>query len=99
LRPDVRAKEIEASAEPHRWFGHGLKEQDLSKLRCFSELGWRKELVANLRSKVKQGRLTLGCGASDERHNHAVALKGYLETRMPDRRVGPAGSPLRLFNF
>jgi uncharacterized protein YeaO (DUF488 family) len=79
LRLDSWQKEIAPSTELRKWFGHDPEKWDEFRRRYFVELDGRKQLLANLLSVVKNGRLTLVYGAKDEEHNNAVALKMYLE--------------------
>jgi uncharacterized protein YeaO (DUF488 family) len=81
LRLDDWLKEIAPSTELRKWFGHDPAKWDEFKHRYFLELAEHKELLADLVSKAKVGRLTLVYSAKDERHNNAVALKAYLESR------------------
>lgn len=79
LQLDIWLKEVAPSTELRKWFGHDPEKWDEFKRRYFVELDGHKQLLANLLSRVKNGRLTLIYGAKDEQHNNAVALKTYLE--------------------
>jgi uncharacterized protein YeaO (DUF488 family) len=63
-----------------KWFGH-----DPSRWKEF-EARYRAELVENgvafdgLRELIDKGPVTLLCGAHDEAHDNAVALRGYLDS-------------------
>ncbi len=81
LQLDAWLKEIAPSAELRKWFGHDPERWDEFKRRYFAELDGRTAPVEELLSKVKQGRVTLIYAAHDEKHNNALALKEYLESR------------------
>ncbi len=81
LKLAVWVKEIAPSPELRQWFGHEPERWDEFKRRYFAELDGRKEQIEELLSGVGQGRLTLVYAARDQRHNNAVALKEYLESR------------------
>jgi uncharacterized protein YeaO (DUF488 family) len=42
------------------------------------ELSLHKDLLTELRSIERRGRLTLVCSARDEQHNYAVVLRDVL---------------------
>ena len=75
-------KEIAPSGELRKWFGHDPEKWNEFKRRYFTELDNRREVVESLLSRLKERRVTLVYGASDEKHNNAVALKEYLEKKM-----------------
>lgn len=84
LQLDSWLKEIAPSTELRKWFGHDAERWEEFKRRYFVELAGRRQLLANLLSMAKGGRLTLVYGAKDEQHNNAVALKIYLEALAAD---------------
>ena len=79
LKLEAWLKEIAPSSELRRWFGHDPEKWEEFRRRYCRELDEQKEVVEELRSKVRQGRVTLVYGAKDERFNNAAALKEYLE--------------------
>ena len=82
LKLDLWQKEIAPSADLRKWFGHDPEKWEEFRRRYFGELDGRKELVEELLSKVRHGRVTLLFSAHDEKHNNAVALKEYLEKQL-----------------
>ena len=83
-RIDLWAKEIAPSKELRKWFSH-----DPAKYDAFKTL-YRQELNRNPAShefknlcmqKAQDQQVTLLYGAKDEKYNHAVVLKEWLEER------------------
>jgi len=81
LQIDAWAKEIAPSTPLRKWFGHDPAKWAEFKRRYLRELAGKREEVDVLRRKAKRGRVTLVFGAKDKDHNHALALKAYLERR------------------
>ena len=73
-------KDIAPSSELRKWFGHDTARWEEFRNRYWAELTEKKELIASLKQKSKQGTVTLIYSSSDEKHNSAVALKMFLET-------------------
>ena len=73
-------KDIAPSSELRKWFGHDPARWEEFRNRYWAELTEKKELIASLKQKSKQGTVTLIYSSSDEKHNSAVALKMFLET-------------------
>jgi uncharacterized protein YeaO (DUF488 family) len=76
---DAWLKEIAPSTELRKWFGHDPKRWPEFKRRYFEELDGRDQALQELLSMVRAGHVTLLYGARDEQHNHALALREYLE--------------------
>ncbi|WBX85139.1 DUF488 domain-containing protein [Sphingosinicella microcystinivorans] len=75
-------KEIAPSTALRKWFGH-----DPARWTEFGKR-YRQELDANpavgeLRALIDKGMVTLLYAASDEKHNHALALARYLSDHLP----------------
>lgn len=84
LRLQFWAKELAPSDDLHSWFDHGTARHDPArwaefKRRYAEELDARAGAVAALRAWLDYGPVTLLHAARDKQHNHAVALKEYLE--------------------
>ncbi|MBN1141139.1 MAG: DUF488 domain-containing protein [Deltaproteobacteria bacterium] len=79
LRLDAWLKELAPSTTLLQWFGHDPSKWDEFRQRYFRELEGLREPVESLRNRARQGPLTLVYGASDPKHNNAVALKAFLE--------------------
>jgi len=81
LRLDRWLKEIAPSDGLRKWFGHDPEKWEEFKRRYFSELEQRQALIEEFLKSCGTGRMTLIFSAKDEKHNNAVALKEYLESR------------------
>lgn len=71
-------KEIAPSTELRKWFGHDPERWEEFRRRYRAELAQKRELMAELRSLARKGRLTLVYSAHDEAHNQAVVLREAL---------------------
>jgi len=80
-RLDEWMQDIAPSTGLRKWFGHDPERRDEFRDRYFAELDAATDAVQQLRDCLDEGPVTLVYGARDETHNHAVALKQYLETR------------------
>jgi len=75
---DQWMKDIAPSTELRQWFAHDPSRWDEFCHRYKSELAHNAELVNELRTIAKKGRLTLIYAASDELHNQAIVLRDVL---------------------
>jgi uncharacterized protein YeaO (DUF488 family) len=76
---DLWLKEIAPSTELRKWFGHDPKKWTEFEKRYRAELGTKTELIAQLKSLVKEHTaITLLFGARDTLHNEAVVLQKLL---------------------
>jgi uncharacterized protein YeaO (DUF488 family) len=79
---DMWMKDVAPSDGLRKWFGHEPEKWGEFQKKYRSELGKKKELIAELRKMAKEhGTLTLLFGAKDEEHNQAVVLAQVLKTR------------------
>ena len=78
---DLWLKEIAPSTELRKWFGHDPKKWQSFRQRYQSELKHHADQLKLLKSKVKEGTVTLIYGARDQEHNEALVLKQFLERR------------------
>jgi uncharacterized protein YeaO (DUF488 family) len=76
---DLWLKEIAPSTELRQWFGHEPKKWKGFRGRYETELRHNSDLIEMLKTKAKQGTITLLYGARDEKHNEALVLKQFLE--------------------
>ena len=76
---DLWLKEIAPSTELRRWFGHDPKKWRSFRERYETELKDHDDQLKLLKSKVKEGTVTLIYGARDQQHNEALVLKQFLE--------------------
>jgi len=79
-RIDLWLKEIAPSVVLRKWFGHDPSKWTEFQDRYFLELDNNEKVVEQLREHICNGIVTLVYGAKDQEHNHAVALKEYLES-------------------
>lgn len=75
---DQWMKDVAPSTELRHWFGHDPDRWEEFRHRYKSELAHNAELVNELRTIAKKGRLTLIYSAHDELHNQAVVLRDVL---------------------
>jgi uncharacterized protein YeaO (DUF488 family) len=78
---DLWLKEIAPSTELRKWFGHDPKKWRSFQGRYQTELKRHADQLTLIRTKAKEGRVTLIYGARDQDHNEAVVLKHFLEKR------------------
>lgn len=76
---DRWVKEVAPSTELRKWFGHDPQRWDPFQTRYRRELEDRTDEVQQLSELAAKKRLTLLYAAKDERHNHALVLKSYLD--------------------
>ena len=75
-------KDIAPSDKLRRWFQHDPDRWDEFRRRYMKELESKEGDVAMLLRHAREGDLTLVYSARDERHNNAVVLKEFLDTRV-----------------
>ncbi len=80
---DLWLKDIAPNDGLRKWFAHDPSKWLEFKKRYFAELQDGKELLAQIRDHAKQGAVTLLFSAKEEKYNNAVALKEYLEIKLP----------------
>ncbi len=78
-RIDEWLKDIAPSTSLRRWFNHDPKKWEIFKHRYGEELERKQEAIERLLQYVEKSPLTLLYAARDDRHNHAEALRAYLE--------------------
>jgi uncharacterized protein YeaO (DUF488 family) len=76
---DIWMKDIAPSNELRKWFNHAPAKWEEFKVRYFSELDNKSELIKEILGRVKKGTVTLIFSAKEEKYNNAEALKEYLE--------------------
>ena len=77
---DFWARAIAPSNELRRWYGHESGRWKEFRRRYFVELEHNPVGVAELRSHLGRGTITLLYGSKEERLNNAAALQAYLTT-------------------
>jgi len=80
-RLDAWLKDIAPSPGLRKWFGHDPSRWEEFRRRYRGELASpeRRELLADLADRAREGPVTLVYGARDEEHNGAVVLREVLE--------------------
>lgn len=84
---DAWLREVAPSPALRRWFGHEPSRWEGFRHRYAAELDTLADHWRPLAERAARHRVTLLYAARDEEHNHALALKNYLETWL--RAHGP----------
>jgi uncharacterized protein YeaO (DUF488 family) len=71
-------KDLAPSTELRKWFGHDPDRWAEFKRRYTRELREQPELLGELRTLARDGRVTLIYAAHDQLHNDAVVLREVL---------------------
>jgi uncharacterized protein YeaO (DUF488 family) len=79
---DEWSREVAPSPELRVWFGHDPAKWDEFKERYWKELDNKKDIVSKLAGESRYEKVTFVFASKEERHNNAVALKEYIETRL-----------------
>lgn len=82
VRIDLWLKDIAPSGQLRKWFGHDPARWAEFRERYFAELDNKAELVQIIVDKARNRLVCLLYGARDERYNHAVALKEFLDFKL-----------------
>jgi len=80
------AREAAPSSGLRIWYGHDPSKWAEFRERYFRELEGRPEAWKPLLEAAEKGTITLLFSSREPRINNAVALKEYLEARLPVRR-------------
>lgn len=80
---DLWAKDAAPSTGLRKWFHHDPEKWEEFKDRYFAELDARSEVVALIKRRLRQGRVTFVFASKEERFNNAVALKEYFGQQRP----------------
>jgi uncharacterized protein YeaO (DUF488 family) len=78
---DLWLKEVAPSTELRKWFRHDPKKWRNFRRRYLTELKQHSAPLQLLKSKAKEGVVTLIYGARSQEHNEAVVLKEVLTPR------------------
>lgn len=79
LALDRWAQELAPSTALRQWFGHDPARWDGFRHRYAAELDASAEHWRPLAERAARHPVTLLYAARDEQHNHALALKAYLD--------------------
>ena len=83
LQIDGWQKEVGPSTELRKWFGHDAHKWEEFQHRYFAELDTRPDAWEPILKAAEHGTVTLLYSSHDTEHNNAVALKKYLEAKLP----------------
>ena len=76
---DLWLKEVAPSADLRKWYGHDPDKWEEFCRRYRAELDAKREVLDDLKRRLKEGPVTFVFAAKDEEHNSALVLKDYLE--------------------
>jgi uncharacterized protein YeaO (DUF488 family) len=79
LRDAAWMKDLAPSASLRKRFGHKPERWLEFRRRYWTELSHAEADIAELKSLMRQEKVTLLYSAHDQEHNQALALKQYLE--------------------
>ena len=75
---DLWLKGIAPSTELRKWFGHDPEKWKEFRSRYRAELKGHTEELELIKSKAREGMVTLLYGARDQEHNEAIVLQQLL---------------------
>ncbi|NIO05405.1 MAG: DUF488 family protein [Proteobacteria bacterium] len=80
---DFWPKELAPSTELRHWYGHDPEKWSEFKSRYFAELDANPELIKKLLGYIRKGTVTFVYSSKEQDLNNAVALREYIESRIP----------------
>ena len=81
LQLDAWLKEVGPSTALRKWFSHDPEKWREFRHRYFRELDSRPEAWQPITSAARRGTVTLVYSSHDTKHNNAVALQEYIQTK------------------
>ena len=78
---DLWLKEIAPSTELRKWFGHDPEKWAEFRRRYGAELKSHPDELKTLKSRAREGTVTLLYGARDQEHNEAAVLHELLKKK------------------
>lgn len=84
---DEWLKDVAPSTELRKWFSHDPAKYQEFRRRYYKELDEHPEAWQPILAVARKGTATLLYSSHDAEHNNAVALKGYLETKMGAKKT------------
>jgi uncharacterized protein YeaO (DUF488 family) len=88
-------KDLAPSTALRQWFDHDVERWTEFRKRYRAELAEQPQALADLRSLVRMGPITLLFGAHDESHNNAVVLRELLGKRATIRAATKSAGKTR----
>jgi uncharacterized protein YeaO (DUF488 family) len=89
LEIDGWQKEAAPSSELRKWFGHDPAKWREFQQRYFAELDAHPDAWEPILKAAERGTVTLLYSSQETEHNNAVALKRYVEIKLPHKRANP----------
>jgi uncharacterized protein YeaO (DUF488 family) len=89
---DAWLKETAPSTELRKWFNHDAAKWRQFRDRYFRELDAAPETWRPIVAAARRGTVTLVYSSRDQRHNNAVALRGYLQRKLHRRSAAVASA-------
>lgn len=86
---DLWVKKAAPSPELRKWFAHDPKKWGEFRHRYFAELDARPDDLKELMDAAYHCTVTLLYAAKDSAHNHALALKSYLDEKISAEHPEP----------
>lgn len=90
LHMDAWQKDAAPSDPLRKWFSHDPKKWTAFEHKYFAELEERPEAWEPVLKAARHATVTLLYSSHDMEHNNAVALKRFLEARMPQKNATTA---------
>lgn len=75
-------KDVAPTTELRQWFGHDPARWEEFRTRYGKELEEKPDAWKPLLEAARGGTVTLLFSSHDQEHNNAVALRGFLESRL-----------------
>ena len=78
-RVDLWLKEVGPSPELRKWYSHDVEKWTEFKRRYTKELKDKTDLLDEIKTHAKKGKVTFIYAAHDEEHNSALVLRDFLK--------------------
>ncbi len=82
LHIDEWQKDAGPSTQLRKWFAHDPRKWEEFQRKYFAELDTRPDAWEPILKAAEHRTVTLLYSSHDTKHNNAVALKNYLETKL-----------------
>jgi uncharacterized protein YeaO (DUF488 family) len=84
-------KEAAPSTELRKWFGHDPQKWQEFQERYFAELDAHPDAWEPILKAAERGTVTLLYSSQEAEHNNAVALRIYVEKKLPHKSTRTHG--------
>ncbi len=78
---DLWLRDIAPGNELRKWFSHDPEKWSEFRGKYFEQLKEKKDLIDLIRTKTKEGTVTLLYAAKNEKYNNAVCLREFILSR------------------